>query len=73
MGAVLLVSVWGSSASAQDSQSGWGRLFPSLLLTSDYRSIDVRYTDTDLGFTECGGVNWCEAGVAATLQLDLWM
>jgi uncharacterized protein (TIGR02001 family) len=35
-------------------------------------SIDLRYSDTDLGFTECGGVNWCQAGVAATLQMDLW-
>jgi uncharacterized protein (TIGR02001 family) len=35
-------------------------------------SIDLRYSDTDLGFNECGGVNWCETGLAATLQWDLW-
>jgi len=35
-------------------------------------SIDVRYSDTNLGVIECGGVNWCAAGIAATFQLDLW-
>jgi uncharacterized protein (TIGR02001 family) len=35
-------------------------------------SVDLRLSDTNLGVTECGGVNWCEPGVVATLQVDLW-
>jgi uncharacterized protein (TIGR02001 family) len=35
-------------------------------------SVELRYSDTDLGFAECGFVNWCEAGLVATLQVDLW-
>jgi len=35
-------------------------------------SFDLRYADTNLSFSECGFVNWCEAGVVATLQLDFW-
>jgi uncharacterized protein (TIGR02001 family) len=35
-------------------------------------SLDVRYADTDLSFSECGFVDWCESGVNATLQIDFW-
>lgn len=35
-------------------------------------SLDLRYSDTNLSVTQCGGVDWCEAGVGATLQVDLW-
>jgi uncharacterized protein (TIGR02001 family) len=50
------------------------RTFWDAGVTTTWRkvSIDLRYADTDLGFAACGGVNWCEAGVVATLQLDLW-
>jgi uncharacterized protein (TIGR02001 family) len=33
-------------------------------------SVDLRYSDTDLSVTECGG--GCSAGLVATLQWDLW-
>jgi len=50
------------------------RTFWDMGATSTWKkvSIDLRYTDTNLGFTECGGVSLCEAGVAATLQVDFW-
>jgi uncharacterized protein (TIGR02001 family) len=35
-------------------------------------TVDLRYSDTNLTFSECGFVDWCEAGVVASLQLDLW-
>jgi hypothetical protein len=57
------------------SARGIDRTFWDVSATTTWKkvSIDVRYSDTNLGFTECGGVSWCEAGVAATFQLDLWM
>jgi hypothetical protein len=33
--------------------------------------IDTRPA-TKLSFSACGFVNWCEAGVVATVQVDLW-
>lgn len=50
------------------------RTFWDIGATTTWRkvSIDVRYSDTNLGLVECGGVNWCQGGVTATLQLDLW-
>jgi hypothetical protein len=37
IGAVMLAAICRSSASAQDDPGHWGRLYPSLFLTSDYR------------------------------------
>lgn len=50
------------------------RLFWDIGATTSWKkvSFDLRYSGTDLSVIECGGVNWCAAGVVATLQLDLW-
>src|SRR4029453_13014316 len=37
VGAVILLTMCGSFANAQDGQGRWGRLFPSVFFTSDYR------------------------------------
>lgn len=35
-------------------------------------SFDLRYSDTNHSVAECGFIDWCEAGVTLTLQIDLW-
>jgi hypothetical protein len=56
------------------NQRSADRTFWDLGVTTTWKkmSFDLRYSDTNLTFTECGFVNWCEAGVVATLQVDLW-
>jgi uncharacterized protein (TIGR02001 family) len=41
-------------------------------LTASYErfSFDVRYVDTDLSNAECGGTDWCESGVVATVTFS---
>lgn len=56
------------------SMRGVDRTFWDIGVTATWKkvSLDLRYSDTNLSVAECGGVDWCEAGVGATLQLDLW-
>jgi uncharacterized protein (TIGR02001 family) len=56
------------------NEQGADRAFWDIGATTMWKkiSVDLRYSDTNLGFAECGFINWCEAGVAATLRLDLW-
>jgi uncharacterized protein (TIGR02001 family) len=35
-------------------------------------SFDLRYSDTNQNFAECGFIDWCESGVTLTMQVDLW-
>jgi hypothetical protein len=64
----------GGQAGQRWSSRGTDRTFWDIGATMAWKqlSLDVRYADTNLGFAACGGVNWCEAGVSATLQVDLW-
>lgn len=56
------------------SEGAANRTFWDLGATAVWKriAVDLRYSDTNLGFSECGFVNWCQAGVAATLRVDLW-
>lgn len=56
------------------SERNTDRTFWDIGATTSWKkvSVDLRYSGTDLSVVECGSVNWCEAGVVATLQLDLW-
>lgn len=35
-------------------------------------SFHLRHSDTNHNVAECGLIDWCEAGVTLTLQVDLW-
>ena len=56
------------------SDSGPDRSFWDLGTTAKWNDIsfDLRYSDTDHDFVQCGFVDWCEPGVTLTLQIDLW-
>lgn len=56
------------------SDNGSYRTFWDVGVTTKWNNVsfDLRYFDTDQSFMECGFVDWCESGIALTLQVDLW-
>ncbi|MGD2167861.1 MAG: hypothetical protein PVF63_07105 [Gammaproteobacteria bacterium] len=64
----------GGGAGRRWSDNGSDRTFWDIGVTTRWNNVsfDLRYFGTDQNFAECGFVDWCEAGITLTLQIDLW-